>query len=72
VENNHGDWNLVNSNHVTKAANILRHTPVPVDTSNCYRLLDNLQGTSRNLSNGKVMKGKLAKQVIRNKLFLAS
>jgi hypothetical protein len=66
VENNHGDWNLVNSNHVPKTANILRHIPVPVETSNHYSLLDNLQGTSRNLSNGDIMNSELTKQVIPN------
>jgi hypothetical protein len=66
VENYHGDWNLVNSNHVIKTANILRHIPLPFETSNPYSLLDNLQGTSRNLSNGDVMNGELTKQVTPN------
>jgi hypothetical protein len=25
VTNNHGDWNLVNSNNVTNTSNVLRH-----------------------------------------------
>jgi hypothetical protein len=66
VENNHGDWNLVNSNDVAKTANLLSHIPVLVETSNRCSLLDNLQGTFRNLINGDVMNGELTKQVIPN------
>jgi hypothetical protein len=28
VVNNHGDWNLVNSNHVIKISNLVRYIPV--------------------------------------------
>jgi hypothetical protein len=53
VINNHGNWNLVNSNHVTKTSNLVRHIPVPIDTSPCYSLLHDFQSTSRNPSNGE-------------------
>jgi hypothetical protein len=36
VENNHGNLKLVNSNHVTKTSNLVRHIPVPVETSNRF------------------------------------
>jgi hypothetical protein len=66
VVNNHGDWNLVNSNHVTKTSNLVRHIPVPVEISNRHSLLDNFQGTSRNPSNGDVRNGEFINQVIPN------
>jgi hypothetical protein len=62
--NNHGDWNLVNSNHVTKTSALVRHIPVPVETSNSYSLLDNFQGMSRNPSNSNVRNGEFINQVI--------
>jgi hypothetical protein len=66
VVNYHGNWNLVNSNHVTKTSNLVRHIPVPVETSNSYRLLDNFQGTSRNTRNGNVRNSEFINQVIFN------
>jgi hypothetical protein len=64
--NNHGDWNLINSNHVTKTSTLVRHVPVPVETSNHYSLLDNFQGTSRNPNNGNVRNREFINQVIPN------
>jgi hypothetical protein len=66
VVNNHGDWNLVNSNHVTKASNLVRYITIPVETSNRYSLLDNLEGMYRNPSNGNIRNGKFINQVIPN------
>jgi hypothetical protein len=66
VANNHGDWNLVNLNHVTKTSNLVRHTPVPGEASNRYSLLDNFQGTFRNPNNGDIRNGIFIIQVIPN------
>jgi hypothetical protein len=66
VINNHGNFNLAKSNHVPKTSNLVRHIPVPVDTSPCYSLLHNFQGTSRNPRNGTIRYGKFINQVIPN------
>jgi hypothetical protein len=63
---NHDDRNWVNSNCKIKTANFLRYLPIPIETSNRYSSLDNLQGASVNLNNGDVRNGKLIKQASSN------
>jgi hypothetical protein len=66
VVNNHGSGNLVNSNNLINTSNLMRHIPLPGETSNCYSLLDNFQGTSRNPSTVNVRNGKFINHVIRH------